>query len=641
MEPELAAGADALHPCPIPAIGGASPKRELFEVRNIRIASEVHGPGEAIGPPSPARGSAGVCAPQPPQSAPRRARLGKAMARRSLAGDDTHALLLSVQQPAQAHSDADDDVVEISSPPCAPIDLSSSDERTTPLVDIKKENEGPTFASTRKPDAQALREHNSTAAIIPFVIDSPKAVKRRYSRPMLEIDMKDTQLEEGCKTNCIGEHVKLIKRRKVSGDPPEPTRTETITKEPKKKASQSRRAPKSPPAEKKIAKRKLDTSSSRSRAKKILLESQSDENPKVNNNGVLVENEVQLVKEKDDLSTQIPKTKSALLLDNLIRKNSIDRADAKGYASDKELNPAELFLPPIENHAQNCAKKVLNINNNVVESANNGTGVRPNTIAAVTQLIEKKLAYKNSCRLEKVDSKIAHKAVLKPPIVKPGHKEDSITLNKCDLTDGKKPNGTLEKDSPKPPTVDKENEIVKDKLIQQNIVDKITDEVTKPMAKDDVPAADKVESQKIDVRAETDTSKEETTLGEVAKVKRCKMTEIKAKNVEKVVKLLVSKRPAIKTDEATLVVEEACASPVPTGPRRARRRGGRRGRRLLAPTTLPDLEPRAPPRWSNGWNWDGDHHLSKVYLNVSFAKSYRKITIMCGFHGNAIHQINR
>lgn len=621
MEPEPPAGADVPHPCPVPAIGGASPKRELFDVRdNIRIASEVHCPGEAIGPPSPARGSAGVCAPQPPQSAPRRARLGKAMARRSLAGDDTQGLLLSVQQPAQAHSDVDDDVVEISSPPCAPIDLSSSDERTTPLVDIKKENEGPTFALARKPDAQALREHNSTMVDTTFVTDSPKAVKRRYSRPKLEIDMKDTQLEEGCKTNGIGEHVKLIKRRKVSGDPPEPTRVETVTKEPKKKPSQPRRAPKSPSADKKNAKRKLDTSSSRTRAKKILVESPSDENPKVNNNGVQVAKGVPLekIKEKDDLSGQIQKTKSALLLDNLIRKNSIDRADAKGYASDKELNPAELFLPT-ENITQNCAKKMLNINNNVVENANTGNGVRPNTIAAVTQLIEKKLAYKNACKLENMD-KVIHKSVLKPPTVKPVLKEDSITLN-SDLAEIKKPptHGTLEHEIPKPVLVDKEKEVAKDKVIEQKVVDRVLEETTEPMPRADVPAADKVESQKFDERPVTiDVNKEETSLAEVAKVKRCKMTEIKAKNVEKVVKLLVSKRPAIKTDEATLVVEEACSSPVPTGPRRARRRGGRRGRRLLAPAALPDIEPRAPPRWSNGWNWDGEHHLSKVYLNVSF-----------------------
>lgn len=610
LEPEPPAGADVPHPCPVPTIGGASPKRELFDVRdNIRIASEVHGRGEAIGPPSPARGSAGVCAPQPPPSAPRRARLGKAMARRSLAGDDTQGLL-SVQP--QTHSDGDDDVVEISSPPCAPIDLSSSDERTTPLVDIKKENEGPTFASARKPDAQALREHNSTQADTTFVTDSPKAVKRRYSRPKLEIDMKDTQLEEGCKTNGIGEHVKLIKRRKVSGDPPEPPRVETIVKEPKKKPTQPRRTPKSPPAEKKSAKRKLDTSSSRSRSKKILLESPSDENPKVNN-GVLVTNGVQLVMEKDDLSTQIPKTKSALLLDNLIRKNSIDRADA-----DKELNPAELFLSPIENIAQNCAKKMLNINNNIVENASTGNGVRPNTIAAVSQLIEKKLAYKNACKLEKIDSKVTHKSVLKPPTVKPGLKEDSLTLNKCDLIEIKKPNGTLEKEIPK--QVEKVNEeVFKINVIESRLENKIMPEIMKPIPNDDVPAADKEESQKVEEWTEiVDLNKEEASLAEVGNVKRCKMTEMKAKNVEKVVKLLVSKRPAIKTDEATLVVEEACASPVPSGGRRARRKGGRRGRRLLAPAALPDLEPRAPPRWSNGWNWDGEHHLSKVYLNVSF-----------------------
>lgn len=585
------ASADVPHPCPIPAIGGASPKRELFDVRDsIRIASEVHGPGEAIGPPSPARGSAGACAPQPPSSAPRRARLGKAMARRSLAGEETN-LLLAVQQPVQPHSDADDDVVEISSPPCAPIDLSSSDERTTPLVDVKKENEGPTFASARKPDAQALREHN----MADDTMTSPKAVKRRYSRPKLDIDMKDQQLES-CKSNGIGEHVKLIKRRKVSGDPPESPRIETITKDSKKKNAQPRRVPKSPPAEKKATKRKLDTSSSRSRAKKIFLAPPTDENPKVSN-GVLVANVVPN-KDKDEISTQITKTKSALLLDNLIRKNSIDRAE-----TEKELNPAELFLSPNENNAQNCTKKVLNINNNVVENANTGTGVRPNTIAAVTQLIEKKLAYKNACKLDKVDSKVLHKSVLKQPTAKPVLKEDSIKPIMCEQPEVQKPNGTLEIEKPKP-VIDKEKEdITKDKVIEPIV--EATPEITQP--KDIVP--DK-ESQRIEER----TIAKEDNVIEEPRIKRCNMREMKAKNVEKVVKLLVSKRPAIKTDEAMLVVEEACASPVPMLRRRGR---GRRGRRLMPLPELPDLEPRAPPRWSNGWNWDGEHHVSQVYLNVS------------------------
>lgn len=558
------------------------------------------------------------------------------MARRSLAGDDT-GLLISAPQPlATHHSDVDDDVLAISPPACVPIDLSSSDERSTPLVDVKKENEGPpSFTGSRKPDAQALREHNNCSAVTDIVAvnDDAKAVKRRYSRPKLEIDMKDTQLEDGCKTNGIGEHVKLQKRRKVSGDQTDFPRMETqITKEPKKKVLQTKKTPKIIITEKKAAKRKCERSSSGSRQKKMLLETKPDD--ELRNKTIIPLSE--------ELITTKPKTTSALLLDNLIRKNSIDRAE-KGYASDTELNPAELFLSPNENIVQNSAKKTLNINNNILENTTMNS-VRSNTIAAVTQLIEKKLAYKNACKLEKIDSKVTNaiKSVLKTSTIRTDVidvkdvkeiKDEKKVLNKCDT---KKSNGVIQKDV-KPLDIREKNEIVQIIVVDRpsevhrsendfdgNILKSIP--VIEPEAKilksNEKDVTD--DSQLIIKSNEVEKKDCESTRHDRAVIKRCKLTngELKGKTVEKVVKLLVPKRPAIKTDEATLVVEEACASPTPSGGLRGRARrrgagGSRRGRRPRSPPVPVDLEPRAPPRWSNGWQWDGDHYLSKVYLNVS------------------------
>ncbi|XP_028174510.1 uncharacterized protein LOC114363087 isoform X2 [Ostrinia furnacalis] len=580
LESEPPAAADAPHPCPLPAIGGASPKRELYDVRdNLRLVGDIPGPAEPIGPPSPARGSAGACAPQPPPAAPRRARLGKDMARKSLAGDDTGLLLSAPQAPLLVHSsDADDDVMAISPPVCAPIDLSSSDERSTPLVDVKKENEGPTNALLRKTDALALREHNCTAVSEQNmdVTDSAKAVKRRYSRPKLEIDMKDTQLEDGCKTNCIGEHVKLQKRRKVSGEQTD-VRLETITKEPKKKTSPAKRVPKTPSTEKKPLKRKLESVAAGSRAKKALVET-ANEDPRLKNVAAVPE----------DLAVPKPKTKSALLLDNLIRKNSIDRPDAKGL-SERNLNPAELFLSPDENVAQSCAKKT-NINNNVVDSANAPVnGVRPNTIAAVSQLIGKKLAYKNPCKVEKIDSNITHnlKSVLKRPTVKSSDDD-------CKPSERRSSEDCVV-------VPEKSEEAVKDVEVPKE--DKV--EAEKPKAKA-VLKTDAEESQK---RSEV----EEETEKDKGKGKRKGKGELK----DKVVKLLVSKKPGLKADEAALVVEDACTTSGSVRRTRRRRSGlvVRRQRRPPAPPPPPASEPRAPPRWSNGWSFDGEHYLSKVYLN--------------------------
>ncbi|CAH2041427.1 unnamed protein product, partial [Iphiclides podalirius] len=703
LEPEPPAAADAPHPCPLPAIGGASPKRELYDVReNLRLAADLPGPAEALGPPSPARGSAGACAPQPPPTAPRRARLGKAMARRTLVGDDT-GLLLTVPHPPTQHSDADDDVLAISPPICAPIDLSSSDERSTPLVDVKKENEGPTYTTPRKADAQALREHNSatTPTEAPDATDASKAVKRRYSKPKLEIDLRDIQLDDACKTNGIGEHVKLQKRRKVSGDQTDILRTETVTKESKKKATPSiKRTPRSPPAEKKSLKRKLENSVSGLKVKKALIETIINEDPRIKNVAAVVE----------EPYIKKPKTKSALLLDNLIRKNSID---GKGYPSDTELNPAELFLPPSENTVQNCPKKTLNNNNNIVDNNSSVNGVRPKTIAAVSQLIEKKLAYKNAC---KIDSKITHnlKSVLKTPTDNSDFKEDIKTLpssgsvpemnvakekcetkpveDKCDpikddVCDVKnsdkseddtksikamKPNKiklslnqselksntdiTVNEDESQciPRKIQTQEEIIMDLEVSDNKIDKISSKksvidkangeikgknvekvvkllVSKKQAKKSEEMAQEVALEEVEEKTIEQAKAEKTG-------KRCKLAidkESKGKNVEKLAKLLVSKKTALKMDEAVSVVEDACASPIPSigeaaaletvghfngggiGGRRTRRRrsGVRRARRPPAPLAPPTLQPRPPPRWSNGWNWDGEHYVSKVYLN--------------------------
>ncbi|CAH0686180.1 unnamed protein product [Spodoptera exigua] len=622
LELEPPAAADAPHPCAMPAMGGVSPKREIYDVRDkLRIANDIPGPAEALGPPSPARGSAGACAPQPPPVAPRRARLGKAMARRSLAGDDTGLLLSTPQPPIIAHhSDADDDVLAISPPTCAPIDLSSSDERSTPLVDVKKENEGPTYNTARKPEAQALREHNSTTVMDANIVpDAAKAVKRRYSKPKLEIDMKDTQLEESCKTNGIGEHVKLQKRRKVSGDQTDIQRVETVTKEPKKKQTQTKKIPKSPPSDKKTVKRKSESATGGSKPKKMLLE--NDEDNKVKNIVAII----------DESHPAKPKNKSALLLDNLIRKNSIDRPETKGL--DAELNPAELFLSPTENIAQISAKKTLNINNNIVDNGNNTVnGVRANTLAAVSQLIGKKMA----CKLEKVDSKVSNevKSVLKSPTVKAVSENDckplSINdnieekLKPCTKTETEIIIPQAEKDVPDMLKDNKNctNTIVADIPAQVTIATKEKEDFELEVEEMEIEDAEKIEDSEDKTISENEKEKPKPVKLDRTTVKRCKLAngEMKAKNVEKVVKLLVSKRPAFKTDEATLVVEEACASPTPTGPgmRRARRRGAghsRRGRRPLVPPAPPALEPHAPPRWSNGWNWDGEHYLSKVYLN--------------------------
>ncbi|KAI5643244.1 BAH domain-containing protein [Phthorimaea operculella] len=740
LEQEPPAAADAPHPCPLPAIGGASPKREIYDVRDkIRLVGDIPGPAEALGPPSPARGSAGACAPQPPPVAPRRARLGKEAARKSLA--DTGQLIsptTTPQRPPQAHSsETDDDVLAISPPACAPIDLSSSDERTTPLVDVKKENEGPTCATPRKPETQALREQNtSSIQETPTESTEPKAAKRRYSRPKLEIDMKDTQLEESLKTNGIGEHVKLQKRRKVSGDLTTVARVETVTKETKKKVPQSRRTPRTPNSEKRTVKRKIDNNSGSPKSKKLLLES-----PKKSLE--IAKDDDSRVKElsgSEDLDLK-SKTKSAILLDNLLRKNSVDRADV---LSDKKLNPVELFLSPNECVSPNGTKKTLNINNNIVENSSSASRVRTNTTAAVSQLLHNKLS--------KVDSKITHnlKSVLKPTdklkqetpmlfsgkckaksdntnlsaesselkaidvgkvkcddvkdrlsvsnkssatedgsksakvtkVVKPkaGNKnemqtklaeESHITLNKTTETldinatdplnvvnqdksvdvskadinkrskvtsikNGQMRNKSIERVakllSKKPVTAEDNKDLTGEKpneKQEESVVSAVVDAST-----DKTPKAKSIETvaKMLSKPAEITTDEKEKRLStevqsekiaEKILPKRCRLSngelkEEKKKKVEKVVKLLVSKKPAIKTDEAMEVVEDACASPVPSVGRRAKRRrsgGGRRARRLLAPLPPPATEPRAPPRWSNGWNWDGDHYVSKVYLN--------------------------
>ncbi|XP_045520314.1 uncharacterized protein LOC123711655 [Pieris brassicae] len=651
--------ADAPHPCPLPAMGGASPKRELYDVRDsLRINGDLPGP-EALGPPSPARGSAGICAPQPPPIAPRRARLGKEMARRSLAGDDTTTLLMP--QPS-SQQEMDDDVLAISPPISAPIDLSSSDERSTPLVDVKKENEGPTYAPCRKPDAQALREHNSTMALSETAgTDSAKPSKRRHSKSKLEIEMKDVQLEDVCKTNGIGEHVKLQKRRKVSGDQSEPIRIETVTKEPKKRLSQHKKTPKTP-TEKKGNKRKSDSVCSEPKAKKMLMDPASTNDQRLQN--------VAAPKNKsiEDNLCPTQKTKSAEVLDNLIKKNSVE-----GYNSENDINPAALFLPTNQNITQST-KKTLNINNNVVDNTTI-SGVTPETIAAVSQLIEKKLANKNSYKLENIDSKITHnlQSVLNnnastdvllnfkedkknrvlANVEKCGDKSvsvkdicglskvksESITANKIKCENYTKtlkalksqkckfvnqnPETELDKficdSSCESQSVKKEGlELITDiSLIDggEDKSDEISTSIDSDLKRKAVENVVKLLVSKRQAQIE-ETEKEDIDIDE-EKIKRCKFGNGEKKSVEKVAKLLVSKKTVIKTDEAALVIEDACSSPVPGLKRRARRRRsvGRRVRRVAPPLAPPDLKPRPPPRWSNGWNWDGEYFFSKVYLN--------------------------
>ncbi|CAK1543109.1 unnamed protein product [Leptosia nina] len=685
--PEPPTAADAPHPCPLPAMGGASPKRELYDVRDsLRINGDIPGP-EALGPPSPARGSAGICAPQPPPIAPRRARLGKEMARRSLAGDDT-TLLLSTSQPTSTQQEIDDDVLAISPPICAPIDLSSSDERSTPLVDVKKENEGPTYASLRKTEAQALREHNSTGSDTTALTDSAKPVKRRYSKSKLEIEMKDVQLEDVCKTNGIGEHVKLQKRRKVSGDQIEPPRIEMVTKETKKRSIQSKKTSKTP-SEKKTYKRKSDSVSTETKAKKMLFGSESANDPRLQNVAAFNNKTLQ-----EDTSHITQKTNSAEVLDNLIKKNCIERTDVKGYMPESELNPASLFLPTTN---ANSAKKTLNINNNVVDSNSTISGVTPETIAAVSQLIEKKLAHKNSYKLEKIDSQITHniKSVLNSndqndalhkckedkknralasidkcvDIESEICKTSSVNKDNCGLTKVKseivptskvkcenytKTIKAIKSQKCKVNTAISDTEIKKficDSSCESQNIKRENHELSMEGPLEENDKLDKMVSEICNTSIDTNGDLKRKTVEKVVKLlvskrqakldaaeatekdidmvdmtdknadktKRCKLTssEIKGKGVEKVAKLLVSKKTVIKTDEAALVIEDACSSPVPGLKGRARRRrsGGRRVRRVATPIAPPELKPRPPPRWSNGWNWDGDYYCSKVYLN--------------------------
>ncbi|GBP09132.1 Bromo adjacent homology domain-containing 1 protein [Eumeta japonica] len=687
-EPEPPAAADAPRPSLLPAaLGGASPKRELYDVRdNLRLAGDTPGPAEAVGPPSPARGSAGACAPQPPPVAPRRARLGKAMARRSLAGDDT-GLLLSAPQPPPAPSvEVDDDVLAISPPASVPIDLSSSDEterRSIPLVDVKKENEGPTQPSPRKSDALALREHNSTAVgVASECTDIPKPVKRRYSKPKLEIELCDMELNDSCRTNGIGEHVKLQKRRKVTVDQSEPVfRIETTPDTKKKVATKQKSVPKNTQsAPKKNLKRKSDS----------ILEVNMTKKTKVD--GTIRQDEDQgnkVVTLADDKKEKVakPKNKSALLLDNLIRKNSIDRPDTKSFDLDAPLNPAELFFN--ENETSNCGKKSLNINNNIVDESISISNVHLNAIAAVTQHINKKIASgKMACKTEKSDKEESKesaydlhptKAVLNTPLKKLCLKEEHLLSTKLDDNITKNSVKSLLKLCSKIPKSEKvvkklkitssENEIKEksqSKISEHNkncVVDSPLTSITTDMVPEKLCANvinsklgfNKTETKETELSPceKTDTqvpcSKvkamdlkivEKDTIEKIStkttsklksvidnlKSQKPKLNNSKHKSdnnmgevKEKVVKLLVSKKPAIKSDEAAAVIEEACASPVARcAGRRSRRKrsASRRLRRPVPPLTLPVArELRAPPRWSNGWTWDGEPYVSKVYLN--------------------------
>lgn len=225
-------------------------------------------PPEALGPPSPARGSAGLDPPHPP----RRARLGKAMARKSITPGDTSTMLLMCRPgpstptpppppPHHSHAaphdqvkseqDSGDEVILLDSPGAkmAPIDLSSSEDNCTDnksekdcvilrseendeIIDLsletKKENtdtaDVPSMrlknTSNTAPEVQALKEHNTDVSIISCDnlkkssdVKPKTGTKRRCSK--LEIDM-EVDMDDSLAANGIGEHVKLQKRQKVS-----------------------------------------------------------------------------------------------------------------------------------------------------------------------------------------------------------------------------------------------------------------------------------------------------------------------------------------------------------------------------------------------------------------------------------------
>lgn len=632
----------------------ASPKRELDE---SRLAGDTPGPAEAVGPRSPARGAPGTVAPRPPPTAPRRARLGKAMARRSLA--DTGALLAAGPRPPPP--DGDDDVLAVSPPACVPIDLSSSDEterRSTPVIDIKKENEGPKHVSPKKSDTSALRERNATAVSVesPISGDAAKAVKRRYSKPKLEIELRDVELEDGCKTNGIGEHVKLQKRRKVVPENDDISLS-SVNKDKilKNKVSKMKNTQKLRLTEKKNLKRKNSDIFNVPQAKKALIDTP------LNREMTPIKNVLHFTHTNKDQILTKPKTKSALVLDNLLKKNSADRVDSNNYSDVDDINPAELFLSPSEHTKQNDIHKTININNNIVDNNNvSVNGVRSKTVAAVTQHITKKLSPKIIPeKTERVESNITTHSlsVLKSSdeicinddanVKEPDSQANKTKIGKNDKSSKLKQNNTLRKNkinaigdklmnekTQKSNTLsadatDKSVYATKPKLLDE--LDSRSQE-TKTIKPTDAlfeKSVNKLCRENKNIEKDAEQIADKATPERV--VKRSKLSiekgEIKEKCNEKVGKSLglkVCKKPVIKTDETASVVEEACGSPViaKSIARRARRRrsgaGGKRARRAAAVLTPPLTDAaRAPPRWSNGWCWDGEHFLAKVYVNVS------------------------
>lgn len=295
-------------------LSGRSPKREFFSDHqvNSRVRQEVNEsrggccavainpsltlmPPEALGPPSPARGSAGASIPQPPdpphpcvnnQSTPilasnppqRKARVGKAMVRKSIGADDnglqTQMLLMcqprtipveinspnsitsplqiitedinkeSVNNTVKNEIDSGDEVILLDSPnsKIAPIDLSSSEENNADSksdksdcviirndgpenvidlsIDHKKEDSSPKTSLSTSPDDTPSKENANKSALSSdnvkksTDIKTKVTVKRRLSQPKLEIDI-DAQITDNLASNGIGEHVKLQKRQKI------------------------------------------------------------------------------------------------------------------------------------------------------------------------------------------------------------------------------------------------------------------------------------------------------------------------------------------------------------------------------------------------------------------------------------------
>ncbi|XP_077292373.1 histone gene-specific Epigenetic Repressor in late S phase [Arctopsyche grandis] len=517
--------------CPIldnnAMMSGRSPKREYFSDQvNSRARQEVGEgrsgccavainpslsvmPPESLGPPSPARGSAGASIPQPPdphpcvnsiQSTPisshnppqRRARVGKAMARKSIGADDNvvqtttllmcqpHTVPLDSNIPRRIASplqvitdninkenidnvkneiDSGDEVILLDSPnsKMAPIDLSSSEDNGPDnksdksdciivqsirinepetiidlSIDPKKEDTTlPNNNSTlKKQIPEALDDSNNSSKCILNSDISKKSndakpklgMKRRCSQPKLEID-NDVQITENLGTNGIGEHVKLQKRQKnQTVNTIQVNKKTTLSGSYKDLIKKPEKVFKLNNGKRQLNTLKVDKTKQASKGI-CLMDSDKNQTKKVankrkNSNSPINENSPvkrkklassllkytdrkQHTRHYDDLivdkpidSSQtsiaplMPKNKSAILLENLIKKNnnidpSIENVE-KNITEDSEVisDPLTCSKSSLRTMSKvkkfisdddNCGAKnrtVLNINNNVVTKIN-------------------------------------------------------------------------------------------------------------------------------------------------------------------------------------------------------------------------------------------------------------------------------